>query len=393
MPHEFGSDGYLRLEATRWLAHGQFYDQPYSLMMSIVALPFLYLGNILAEFNMFVLFGGLAIFAAILWRHVPLTLIRRAVLIVLAASMFGYHTQQFFGEVLTAMSLTVGLAFIVVNLPTIGFCIAAIGVINAPATLPALFLMSADRARRLRKLWPALWPAAVCAIAIMLEFWIRRGSPFATGYEGDHGEKSIMPYAGLPGFSYPFVFGVLSILFSFGKGLALYAPGLWLLCRRTTIALPEPLRMFQRHSVAIVIGLVLIYAKWWAWSGGWFWGPRFFVFASIPASIAIAAHLSDADAKPSAKLLTLAILAWSAWVWIDGSVYGQNEMAICNVNPNVEPLCWYSPEYSALFRPFIVPKALSVNDGIVIAYAVSAAAVLALPLVRDVAAAVTRRTR
>jgi hypothetical protein len=38
-----------------------------------------------------------------------------------------------------------------------------------------------------------------------------------------------MPYTGRPGFSYPFLFGVLGILFSFGRGLAFFAPALWLL--------------------------------------------------------------------------------------------------------------------------------------------------------------------
>jgi hypothetical protein len=120
MPHDFGSDGYLRLEATRYLAHGELLETPYSLMMSIVALPVYLFGDILAQFNVFVLFSGLAAWAAILWRHVPVTILRRAALIVLACSMFGHHSQSFFGEVLTAMCVTVGLALIVIRHATLG---------------------------------------------------------------------------------------------------------------------------------------------------------------------------------------------------------------------------------------------------------------------------------
>ena len=63
------------------------------------------------------------------------------------------------------------------------------------------------------------------ATSILLEAWIRRGSPFATGYENERGLRTLLPYSGLPGFTYPFVLGVLSSLFSFGKGLLFFAPG------------------------------------------------------------------------------------------------------------------------------------------------------------------------
>ena len=58
-------------------------------------------------------------------------------------------------------------------------------------------------------------------------------------------------------------------------------------------------------------------------------------------------------------------------------------MSMCNTEPNIEPLCWYSPEYSALFRPFIVSKALSAKEQIVFGYSVVAAVVLAAPFAID----------
>ena len=330
MPHEINSDGLIRLETTRYLARGEIIDAPTGLLMSALALPLYHFGDVVAVFNTLVFFTGLAAIALLLIGHVPLSLIRRLILLLLAASMFGHHAQLFFGEVLTAMLVAVGLVVVVVGQRVLGFALLMLGVVNTPAALPALFLVLIDRARPPHRLWKAVWPTALCGAALMFEFYLRRGNPIMSGYEGDHGARSVLPYSGLPGFSYPMVFGILSILFSFGKGLALFIPGLWLLLRRPATRMPDVLRQLQRHSVWFVVGLILVYAKWWAWPGGWFWGPRFFLFACIPASVALAIHLSDERATTAAKALTLAVLGWSIWVGINGAVYGQLEMGICN---------------------------------------------------------------
>jgi hypothetical protein len=383
MPHDFGSDGFFRLEATRYLAIGQVVDMPTPLLMSVLALPLYHFGDVVAQFNVFVFFGGLAVMAFLLRNEVPAPILRRVILILIAASMFSHHTQWFFGELLTATLVAIGLVLIVVGWPGPGIAMLILGALNQPAALPALFLVLLDRARPPHRLWKAAWPAAIVVAGMMLEFYLRRGSPFNSGYEGDHGARSVLPYSGLPGFSYPLVFGLLSILFSFGKGLALFTPGLWLLFKRPIERMPDTLRRLQRHSVWFVVGLVLVYAKWWAWPGGWFWGPRFLLFACVPAAVALAIHLSDKGASTAAKALTLAVLAWSTWVGINGAVYGQLDMGLCNEQPNLEPLCWYSPEFSALFRPFIVAKTLNVNEQLVFGYSLVVGVVLAAPLTID----------
>ena len=383
MPHEISSDGLIRLETTRYLARGEIIDAPTGLLMSALALPLYHFGDVVAQFNTVVFLAGLAVIAFLLRTHVPAHLLRRLVLLLLAASMFGHHAQLFFGEVLTAMFVAVGLVLIVIGQPALGLASLILGVVNTPAALPALFLVLLDRARPPHRLWKAMWPTMLCGAALMLEFYLRRGSPIASGYEGDHGARSLLPYSGQPGFSNPIVFGVLSILFSFGKGLALFTPGLWLLFKRPATTPPDVLRRWQRHSVWFVVGLVLVYAKWWAWPGGWFWGPRFFLFACIPAAVALAIHLCDERAAPGAKALTLAVLGWSIWVGINGVVYGQLDMAICNVEPNVEPYCWYTPEFSALFRPFIVPKTLNLMEKALFTYSVAVGSVLAAPFALD----------
>ena len=357
MPHEISSDGYLRLETTRYLALGQVIDQPVPLLFSVLALPLYHFGDVVALFNMVTLFAALAVLAALFWKDVPAALIRRFVLIVLAASMFPHHTQVFFGELLTALFIAIGIALMVTGWALPGTAGAILGVVNQPASAPALLLMLLDRARPPYRLVKAAWPLAVCAALLMLEFYLRRGSPFASGYEGDFGAKSVMPYSGRPGFSYPLVFGLLSILFSFGKGLAFFVPGLWLLFKRPVMQVPDILRRYQRHAVWFVAGLVLVYAKWWAWPGGWFWGPRFFVFACIP-------HRSRGDSPLRRARDTRSQGADDRTPGMvdvgrhQRRVYGQLDMSMCNTEPSIEP-CAGTPEYSALFRPFIVAKTLS----------------------------------
>src|SRR5258708_20180570 len=126
---------------------------------------------------------------------------------------------------------------------------------------------------------------------IAAEAWIRRGSPLNTGYQNDAGYRNLMPYSGEPGFSYPFFFGLLSILFSFGKGLFFFAPGLLLPVRGLISRIRSSLKM-ELYSmyllwISFLVGLVLVYSPWWAWYGALPLVSRFFLFASIPASFAL----------------------------------------------------------------------------------------------------------
>ena len=84
----------------------------------------------------------------------------------------------------------------------------------------------------------------------MLENTVLRKSAFSSGYENNHGYQTLLPYSGLPGFSYPPFYGVLSMLLSFGKGLLFFAPGLVLVFGRGLQAL---------RSVTEVLILWLLY--------------------------------------------------------------------------------------------------------------------------------------
>src|SRR5207245_3197355 len=182
----------------------------------------------------------------------------------------------------------------------------------------------------------------VAVLLIMLERWIRRGSPFVSGYENNSFVHTVMPYSGGPGFNYPMLFGVLSVLFSFGKGLLFFAPGLLLPIGRNETGVSGELRDVWAYSLWFLAGLVLVYSRWWSWYGGWVWGPRFYLLASVPASLAIAVKLRQPNhLKTSRLVMVLAVITLSVWVAISGAVFDKDNLHVCTDNGwALEFLCW-----------------------------------------------------
>src|SRR5260370_10761076 len=156
---------------------------------------------------------------------------------------------------------------------------------------------------------------------MMAEAWGRRGSPFDNGYKNQL-------------FSTPFLIGLLSILFSFGKGLIFFTPGLLLPIKGSLETIQKQATGNGRNFYTVyslwmsfLVGLILVYSSWWAWDGGWFWGPRFFVFACIPASFVLAVRLRTPASSLWPNLLTLFVLALSVWVCIAGAIFDQGNLA------------------------------------------------------------------
>ncbi|MEO7003288.1 MAG: hypothetical protein ABI068_15855, partial [Ktedonobacterales bacterium] len=429
LPHRIGFDaGYRFTALQQLLAGGGFSNTKYSLIGYLPAIPLLLLGRVImspawwfARYNALLLAAALPAFYWLLRERLDDAIVRAFLLILLLASMFPYHLMLAYSEVFTA--LCVGIGVLVAVPPTgaanssggrqialrefVGWGLIVVGVANTPATLVGLLAVVVARCLQVRR-WRYLL-AIVAALALIgAEAWLRRGSPFASGYANNGGDQTVMPFSGLPGFSYPFLFGLLSILFSFGKGLIFFMPGLLLplgiaglKSRRTTRAggrLPpdaqkavrsegqsrrqgtsvpvrSALRLFKTESGAptaqaesgaslpsiytlwlvFVVGLVVGYAKWWAWYGGWFWGPRFFLFACIPASLALALWLRRPPRSFWPKLAALLILALSCWVGVNGVLFDQRTLQVCQAHDYaLEALCYYTPEYSVLWRPLVI---------------------------------------
>jgi hypothetical protein len=403
--HGMYGDGKKRfLALTALLTHGDIKDGPYSqysLIGPLFSIPFWYLGKwlstplqMVSQYNQFVFACGLLCIYLLLRNRIDRHLLRKFLIILLAASMFSMNVTAYYGEVFTALLVGIGiLALLLSSTSLVGWGAIIIGVANTPAALVGLLCMIGKQlldSKRLRYILVIVGAAAL----IMAESWIRRGSPFASGYEHDSGARTVMPYSGLVGFHYPFFFGLLSILFSFGKGIFFFAPGLLLPVRKTLLKIEkkEKLQLYRAYLLWIffLVGLILIYSNWWSWYGGLFWGPRFFLIASLPASFALALRLHDKDnASLPINLLTLGILCLSFWIGLDGAVYSAHATAIplCMVNNGrLELLCHYTPDFSALWYPFVQPQRLDQSRALYVVYWTFTFAYLLLPLLIKVIA-------
>ena len=388
-PHDIWGDGSVRFNTLVQLVDkGEVSSARYSIIHSFLAAPLYLLGKVFGHgqdfvryFNVLLFHLTLVVLYKMLRRHLPAPVLRRTILLLLAASMFGHHVQTFYGEVLTACAAIVGFAALALNRPVIGGVAMVVSVVNTPGALLGLVLCNGLWALRTRRCFQAAWPILLSMLLIALEFWWRRGSPTRSGYEGDRGIPTLMPYSGRPGFSYPLLLGILSLLFSFGKGIVFFAPGL-ILYHVTTPSKQEPvMSMLGRLGMAFSWGMLLAHAPWWAWNGALCWGPRFLLVACMPASFALAQHICNLERRHIVTLVTASAVIWSVWVSVNGTVFREAETALCAANNfNLETLCWYVPEFSPLIYPFIKTKPLSSWDMAGILLGVSIAIVLIVPM-------------
>jgi hypothetical protein len=354
----------------------------YTLIMAVVAVVWLvarwhYSGDPLwwfHKYNVFLLATACLVTYLLLQKHVDHSLLRKFFLLLVGASMFGNQVTFFGGETFTALLVGFGVLIALIGPAFVGWLAVILGTVNTPASVIGLIPLSCKHVwdtRRLRYLLVAF----AAGILIMAEAWLRRGRPLNNGYGDQH-------------FSTPFAIGLISILFSFGKGLIFFMPGLLLPVKQYIFRLKEhtkpQLYMVYLLWMSFVIGLILIYSSWWAWYGGWFWGPRFFLFACIPASFAIAVRLRTPSSSFFANLLTLGTCILSFWVGINGAIYDSGDLgSICIPNNyTLEYLCHYHPRYSVLWRPLLQNTYMNIglNSRYFVLYTLTIALWLLMPL-------------
>ncbi|MFI5274734.1 MAG: hypothetical protein ACHQ4H_17010 [Ktedonobacterales bacterium] len=403
LEHGIWGDGRVRYDMlTALLQRGQLTTAKYSLMGPLFSAPLWYLGKFvessewwLARYNVLVFAAGLLVLYRLLKDRVDRGLLRRFFLLLMVASMFPFHVQTYYGEVFTAICVGVGLVAVVVGPSLSGWIAITLGVVNTPASALALGCVVLKRILDTQRLRYLLVVVA-CAVLIVGESWIRRGAPTASNYE--------------PGFTYPLFFGAISLLFSFGAGILFFAPGLFLPIRSRLSRLREQGMTADLYAVYVLwmiftACLVLVYARWYDWPGGWYWGPRFLLFASIPASFALAVRLHGRDASLFANILTALVLLLSCWVGINGAIFGLTTLNAGFHGYACQPLltwqagiCYESPQLSVLWQPFIVASELHWNVRAFIAaeqlgtrnflfgaFSLVVYAYLALPLLRTIA--------
>lgn len=378
LPHRLAGDGQIRFDSLReLLERGRWADMKYSMLGPLFSAPLYWLGKLIetpewwcARFNVCVLALALLAIELLLRSHIDPRLVRKFQLLLVFGSMFPSHVEDYYGEPFSAVTVGVGLLAVQFGRPYFGWTTAVLGVVNTPAMVIGLAMVGVTASLQNNRFRHCV-PVVAAMLLIMAEAWIRRGSPLTSGYDDDHGFATRLPYSGRPGFSYPFFFGLISILFSFGKGILLFAPGLLLGVSGTETA-SDRLARVHRLWLWVVVGLVLVYSKWWSWYGGWYWGPRFFLFASLPAALAVAARLhTQRHASLLSNTATLAVLGLSVWVAASGAVFGNESLPeTCTDNDYaLEALCWYVPEFSPLFRPFVVRMPLSTAQLVTLGYA------------------------
>ena len=232
-----------RAATTRSLGSGQGRLSPlnYSLIGPLFSAPLWLLGRAadnpvgwVLQFNLLCLAAGLLALYLVLRPHVDRRVLGTLLLLLVAASMFPNHVRYYYGEVFTAICVGAGLAAVVFGgrrTRMVGWAAVVLGTANTPpvlAGLAAVTLVRLYQRKRLRDVVPLLAAGAL----VLAEAWLRRGSPFAWATADDHGVQTIMPYSGLPGFSYPLSSGCWRDSSSFWQGADLLHAGLFLPMRR-----------------------------------------------------------------------------------------------------------------------------------------------------------------
>ncbi len=373
LPFRIAGDGVARYAFIDALVQQhQITPMRYSMIGPLFSLPLWLISSffsdptiIIARYN-FVLF---VIFLIILYRWLrnwfdPKFLLTFLLLLAFG-SMFPGHLINYYGEVFSAVCLTLGSVALATNKSTIGWLLSIFAVLNTPAMfipfiLMVLYLTWESKQIRLLLLLPAT------VILLLFENYIHTDgilAIFRTYLTSDHGFHTVLPYSGRVGYSYPFVLGVLSILLSFGKGLIFYCCGLLLIgWAWKHISHPIERKLIILWS-SIVLGLIIAYASWWSWYGGWYWGPRFFLFASVPAAWILAKLIHASKKSLLLSTVVLCMVTFSIWVGVNGVVFQQKTLDVCTAdNYALESLCWYVPEFSPLLRPFIALTTLQLND-------------------------------
>jgi hypothetical protein len=390
LPHGIDGDGRVRFAALQgWLGGSGVPNTKYQLIGSLPSVPLMLLGRLIASpewwvsrYNVLVYAAGIGLLYAMLRRHLAADVLAAFLLLLGTTAMLPNSLMGFGAETFTVMAAGTGLLAWSVGRWKTATLLLGLAIANQPATIVGVALALgwwAWRQKRLR----ALAPLVIGAGLWLVENTVRRGSPFRTGYENDHGFQTLLPYSGLTGFSYPRFFGVLSLLISFGKGLLFFAPGLVLVFRRGLEALGTVKDVLILWLLYLG-GLLLVYGGWWAWYGGGTWGPRFLLFASLPASLLLAAQVRRPPRAFPPAAVVLAALVLSTWVGIDGQTFGQFGQGICPANNySLESFCWYLPEFSVLWTPFVHNPGFSWRYPFLFAYALGVVAYVSWPLLRQ----------
>lgn len=363
-PFQFFADGDVRFRfITQLLNSYTIMPMKYSMIGPLFSLPLAFIDKfigsnfLLLRYNFILFVTATFTMYKILGNIMHKRILQLFIVLLLFASMFPGHIIHYYGEVFSAVLMALGIVIIEqYKKPVLGWIMLLLSVGNLPVTIFPLILISIFKFFKEKNRTYALLPV-LAGIELLIDAKLRMPKTtmgFSNYLFNDQGTTTILPFSGRPGFSYPMILGVLGELFSFGKGLLFFAPGLLFTLYVWKRIREKVMRRIFLVWLIYLAGLILVYSKWWAWYGGWFWGPRFLLFASIPASFNLAYILTDKSSDLKLRVTVLLVSLWSLWVGINGVVFGQAGLDICiRSNWALEHLCWYVPEFSVLFHPIV----------------------------------------
>ena len=176
------------------------------------------------------------------------------------------------------------------------------------AVLALALAWSSESTRRWRVIAGLTAGVVVCLIVLMIYQRAAFGSSLHLGYS--YYEEGAFPWMkrGFMGLTYPRVDVMLKLLFSCRRGILLAAPliavaplGLWLLWKQA-----------NTRSIAVAVAAVAAYyflfnASFYAWHGGWSYGPRYLGAAVPVLGIGLAPLWSRAQPRLRRLLAIFAI--------------------------------------------------------------------------------------
>jgi hypothetical protein len=201
------------------------------------------------------------------------------------------YSKEFFSEPLTALCLVVTIERLVAGRSAAAGLAVGAAVLVRPQTLlftPIVMLVAWFQ----NGFRASLRTGAGAAVGILATFAYnvaRFGHPLRFGYED-------------VGFTTPLLTGMGGLLFEPTKSLLVFAP--------ITVLLPFALwRLWHCNRAAFVLlasnfGIAFVaIAMWFAWHGGWCWGPRLMIPGLVPAIAAIGPWLVGATRRRTAAVL------------------------------------------------------------------------------------------
>jgi hypothetical protein len=207
------------------------------------------------------------------------------------------YARDFFSEPLAALLLVVAIERILAR----RHATAALALAGAALVRPQLFVLAPLFMLLLarRAPWRTTATAAgflTAAAGISVAYNVARfGDPLRFGYSGQ-------------GFTTPLPEGAAGLLLHPDKSLFLFAP----------VMLVAPIALYRLVRSRRLAGLILLAnvgvgflltATWWAWEGGWSWGPRLLLPALLPIGAAVA-YWASASSRRRSLVAVLFVLGF-----------------------------------------------------------------------------------